>query len=209
MFRTESTKVLSIESAAAHLHSGGLLIYPTETAYAIGCDATNPVALRAIFRLKRRERGKPLPLIVASRAMAEYYARFTPLARRLAVRYWPGPLTIVLASRFSPLPVRRGSVRGRAALAPSTIAANGTIALRVSSHPIARALSRSLGRPIVSTSANRAGASPCYSARAALRSLRGGVRAVDTGPLPHRRPSTIVDARGDRPIVLRRGSIRV
>ena len=197
-----------LSAAVVHLRAGGLFIYPTETAYAIGCDATNVTAVQAIFRLKGRERGKPLPLIVASRAMAERYARFTPLARRLAARYWPGPLTIVLASRFSP-PLPEGEREGVGMLAPGVVASNGTIALRVSSHPVARALSRRLGRPIVSTSANRAGEPPCYSARCALRSLRGGVFAIDTGPLPHRRPSTIVDARSDRPHIHRIGQIQI
>ncbi|MBI4449850.1 threonylcarbamoyl-AMP synthase, partial [Candidatus Uhrbacteria bacterium] len=191
----------------AQLRAGGLLIYPTETSYAIGCDATNANAVRSILRLKGRERGKPLPLIVASRTMAERYARFTPIARRFARRYWPGPLTIVAASSKLQAPSHR--------LATGIIAPNHTVALRVSSHPIARALSRSLGRPIVSTSANRAGAPSCYSARAALRSLgfrqehARSLSVLDLGPLPRRRPSTIVDARGDRLIVLRQGSIRV
>ncbi|MBI4434998.1 L-threonylcarbamoyladenylate synthase [Candidatus Uhrbacteria bacterium] len=241
-----TARVSGIESdllrdAVRHLHAGGLLIYPTETAYAIGCDATNARAVRAIYRLKGREHGKPLPLIVASRAMAARYAQFTPLARRLAKKYWPGPLTLVLTQDISPPPPQwRGSERGRRVLAPGIIAPNGTIALRTSSHSIARALSRALGRPIVSTSANRSGEPPCYSVGSALQSfgvhqpssfllpLRGrssssrggvgggawrvrggGVLVVATGPLPRRRPSTIVDAHGDRPVILRQGAIRV
>src|SRR3989338_9502620 len=89
----------SRRAAIAHLRSGGLCIYPTETAYAVGCDATNARAVAHVFAVKGRARGKPLPLIVASSAMAWRYARPTQLARRLAQRYWPGPLTLVLAAR--------------------------------------------------------------------------------------------------------------
>lgn len=251
--RARSIEVPNIRVGVTHLRHGGLLIYPTETAYAIGCDATNARAVRAIFRLKGRERGKPLPLIAASVAMAKRYARFTPLARRLARRWWPGALTIVLPQ----LRHSEGRARGIshhdkvAALAPGALARDGTLALRISSHPIARALSQRLGRPIISTSANRSGQPPCHTTHSVLHSLkvsngakeevtyltRGRVRnmsrpgigekisgvrrmassversmllrILDTGPLHHRPPSTIVDARGDRPIVLRHGTIRL
>lgn len=219
-----------MSEAVAHLCRGGLLIYPTETAYALGCDATDARAVRALFRLKGRERGKPLPLIVASRAMVERYAHLTPLARRLAARYWPGALTIVLPQlRHSEGRARGISHHGKvAALAPGIVSPDGSIALRISSHPIARALSQRLGRPIVSTSANRSGQPPCYTIPSALHSLnrtviaraaryrseaisaaRLGLRVLDIGPLPRRRPSTIVDARGDALRTLRRGTIRV
>ncbi|MDO8598867.1 MAG: L-threonylcarbamoyladenylate synthase [bacterium] len=191
------------------MRRSSIIIYPTETAYAIGCDATNARAVAAIFRLKGRERGKSLPLIVASRAMAERYAQFTPLARQLSKRYWPGPLTLVLAQRFSPPPDRRGSERGWKPLAPGVIAADGTVALRVSSHPIARRLSRQLGHPIISTSANRSGEPPAFSARAAMRAFLAdrNVLLMDVGALPRRKPSTIVDARGSEPIILRQGAV--
>jgi len=181
--------------------SPSIFIYPTETSYAIGCDATNAAAVRGVFRLKGRERGKPLPLIVASRAMAERYAQFTPLARRLAAHYWPGPLTIVAVGRKP----KAGSRR----LAPGVVAANGTIALRISSHPIARALSRRLGRPMVATSANRSGGPPAFSMRAAQRAFPDarGMWIIDAGALPRRKPSTIVDARGSKPIILRQGAV--
>ncbi|MBI4142838.1 L-threonylcarbamoyladenylate synthase [Candidatus Uhrbacteria bacterium] len=224
----------SLSAAIAHLRRGGLLIYPTETSYAIGCDATNARAVRAIFRLKGRERGKSLPLIVASRAMAERYARLTPLARRLTQRHWPGPLTIVVDSRKSIVesrfteqgslpPTGRGSdssfrssrrakeERGWGKFAPGVLAPNHTIALRVSSHPIARALSRHLGRPIVSTSANRSGEPPTRSIAAMHRAFGNDprLRILDGGILPKQKPSTIIDARGRRSVILRSGCIAV
>lgn len=227
---------LDIGCAVAHLRSGGLLIYPTETSYALGCDATNTKAVRAIFRLKGRERGKPLPLIVASMAMAERYIQFTPPARRLAKKYWPGPLTLVLASRSR----RSSTLRRRGAgewarVAPGIIAANGTIALRASSHSIARALSRHLGRPIVSTSANRSGCPPSFSARSALNTFaspsttvirtrpnkhpagstdslirsshQARLVAIDVGSIPRRKSSSIVDCTISPPCMVRVGSV--
>ncbi|MFH1099127.1 MAG: L-threonylcarbamoyladenylate synthase [Candidatus Uhrbacteria bacterium] len=219
----------ALASAVIHLRRGGLLIYPTETSYAIGCDVTNARSVAAIFRLKGREHGKSLPIIVASRAMAERYAKFTSVAQRLARRHWPGPLTLVMEQKISPPPTGKGSERGWGMLAPGVVARDGTVALRVSSHPIVRALSRRLGRPIVATSANRSGEPPAFSARAALRALMpvANVRripllaidpaplfvqkwcGVDGGVLPRRKPSTIVDARGVEPIIIRLGAVRL
>lgn len=192
-----------IQDVIIHLRQGGLVVYPTETSYAVGCDATHAAAVRAVFRLKGRAAGKSLPLIVASRAMAERYAVFTPHARRLARTHWPGPLTMVLALRAAPM---EGSM-----LAYGTIARNRTIALRISSHPVARALSRRLGRPIVATSANIFGKPPAHTARAARRTFRSSVevRILDGGVLPRSVPSTIVDVTDGVPRILRQGIVRI
>lgn len=183
-----------VDAALPHLRAGGVLCYETETSYAIGCDATNARAVRAIFLLKDRERGKPFPLIVASRAMAERWATVTPLAQRLARRCWPGPFTFVL--------------RARRRLGRGVVAQNGTIALRVPAHPIARALARRLGRPIVATSANRSGDPPARSVRAARRAFPD-VPILGSRTLPRRLPSTIVDCTSKRPRVLRTGAMRI
>ena len=205
----ESTATFS--AAIAHLRKGGVLIYPTETSYAIGCDATNAHAVASIFRMKGRASEQSLPLIVASRAMAERYATFTLLARRLTARHWPGPLTVVLtvrARRFSPPPKRGGARGGWRPLARGIIARDHTIALRLSAHPIARTLSRRLGKPIVSTSANRSGHPPARSAIAARRAFpQSSILILDSGASRPRRPSTIVDARTRHAIVLRKGAI--
>lgn len=190
----------SLHGAVVHLRSGGLVLYPTETAYAIGCDATNAAAVTRVFALKGRERGKPLPLIAASTTMVWRWARQTPLARALARRHWPGPLTLVLS--------------GRRRLPHGVAARDGSIAIRVSSNTVARALARHLGNPVVATSANRSGQPACYSVRAALQSFGMArwsfpIMIVDVGALPRRRPSTVVDARGEMSIVIRRGKVRI
>ena len=188
----------ALDSAVKHLGAGGLVVYPTETAYALGADATNAAAVRTIFQVKARTASKALPLIVASTAMARRTATFPPLAARLARAHWPGPLTLVL-------PVKRS---GRLAFGA---AASGTVALRVSSHPIARMLCENLGRPIISTSANRSGHGACYSIRGVKREFKKistPIMVLDAGTLARRRPSTIVRV-APHPVVLRVGSIKI
>lgn len=182
------------------LRSGGTVVFPTETAYGIAADATNAQAVRRVMQVKGRDAGKTAPLIVASRAMAARYAVLSPALRALAKQHWPGPLTIVAPARPD------------SGLASDIIRADGTIAVRVSSHPTARALSRALGGPILATSANRAGQPTCYSVQAIKRQFAG--RKVlpdlflDAGTLPKRLPSTIITEREGNIEVLRAGSIR-
>lgn len=191
-------KVSGVAGAVHHLRAGHLVIYPTETAYALGADATNAHSVQAIFRCKGRRRGKSLPLIVGSLAMAERVGRLNALARRLGRRYWPGALTLVV-------PSRRRLPRG-------VVAANGTVALRLSSHPVARRLSRGLGQPVVATSANRSGRANSYSVRAltgAFGRQRETVYLLSAGTLPRRPPSTIVRPTNFGLQILRQGSVRV
>jgi L-threonylcarbamoyladenylate synthase len=190
--------VRSVSEAARLLKAGALVVYPTETAYALGADPQRQRAVRAIFTVKGRARRTPLPLIVASVAMAARVACLNAAARALARRAWPGPLTLVL-------PSRRRWARGVAA-------ADGTVAVRVSGSPVARALSRSLGRPVVATSANRSGGGNAYSPRAVRRQLAGTAATVyvlSAGRLPRRRSSTVALVRGAAVTVLRQGSVRV
>lgn len=175
-----------LRKALRVLREGGIILYPTETSYALGCDAGNSKARVRIFKIKGRSKSKELPLIVGSEAMARRLYRVNALAARLMKKYWPGPLTLLLDAR-------RG---GKSA------------AIRVPGSVIARVLSRRLGRPIVSTSANLSGKQACFSARTALRQLRGkGIDLVlDAGRLHRRKPSAIVDARCGQLCILRRGS---
>ncbi len=187
-----------LRRAARHVRHGGLIIYPTETAYGLGADARNAKAVRRIFVLKRRAKTKTLPVIVGSVAMAERYVRLSMEARRLARRFWPGPLTLIL-------PARRSTFLARGVMQ------EGMLALRVSSHPVARALARRVHGPIISTSANLAGRGECYSIGevvAQFRTLPRDMLILDAGRLPRRTPSTIV-AFDPAPRIVRRGAIRL
>lgn len=158
---------LVMKNAVAVLKAGGVVVFPTETSYGIGCDATNAEAVRRVFEIKGRPEGKGTPLIVDSFKTAERWGVFSPLAQTLAQKYWPGPLTIVVPATGD------GRVAGRDSLlriAPAVLQDN-TVALRISSHPVARELAKRLGRPLIATSANRSGEPPAYSIRAFLSQI--------------------------------------
>lgn len=179
-----------LREAAAVLKSGGLVVYPTETAYALGCDAASSKARQRIFEVKGRGGDKKLPLIVSSLTMARRLAyrqagvaELPPAALRLARRHWPGPLTLAVSP---------------------------TVALRVSPHPVARGLAQALGRAVVSTSANRSGEPAKYDVLGVIEDL--GLKPdliLDAGPLRPTRPSTIVGFESGQPVVLRPGPIKI
>jgi L-threonylcarbamoyladenylate synthase len=183
------------------LRQGGVILFPTETAYGFGADARREQAVEKIFALKGREAGKTPPLIVASAAMAAEYMELTPVLAKLAKKYWPGPLTIVGR-------VRKG-------LASNVVRSDGTVAMRVSSLPSARALSRGLGAPIVATSANRAGEPTCYCVEACMQQMKDAEvelapdAILDVGHLAQTPPSTIVTEKKGKVVVLRQGTITI
>lgn len=187
-----------VQEAVHALQRGGVVAFPTETAYGLGADATNTRAVKKVFAMKGREAGKTPPLIVASFAMAERCGVFTSKLRRLARQFWPGPLTIVVEAR-------PGSGLSRA-----VIRKDGTIAFRVSSGQIAQTLSRRLKAPVVATSANRAGAAPCYSAECVRKSFTDKLAPdviLDGGTLRRAKPSTIITEIDGEVRVLRKGPI--
>ena len=194
----KSISTQAFENAVKTLRQGGVVLFPTETSYGLAADATDVQAVRRVFEIKGRSLDKTVPLIAASFAMAEKYLRLSRSLRTLAKIYWPGALTIVA-------PVQSAS------LLASGVVRDGTIALRVSSHPLAQRLSQALGRPITATSANRSGEPACYSVPAFLRqqkSLKPDA-VLDAGTLPKRIPSTIVTEKDNQLIVLRQGGLKL
>jgi L-threonylcarbamoyladenylate synthase len=171
--------MFSLEDGIAALKAGELVVYPTETFYAIGADAFSSTALRRLFRVKGREPGRPVGLIAADTAMAFSVAREIPDdARRLADAFWPGPLTIVLPARED---------------IATELAGPDGVGVRVSPNPIARALSAGLGRPITATSANLSGAAPASTLAEARAGLGEKVKVyLEGGKLTTSAPSTVV-----------------
>jgi L-threonylcarbamoyladenylate synthase len=171
--------MFSLDDGIAALKGGDLVVYPTETFYAIGADAFSSAALRRLFRVKGREPGRPVGLIAADTAMAFSVAREIPHdARRLADAFWPGPLTIVLP--------------GREDIATELAGPDG-VGVRVSPNPVARALSAGLGRPITATSANLSGAAPASTLAEARAGLGEKVKVyLEGGKLTASAPSTVV-----------------
>ncbi|WIY53394.1 L-threonylcarbamoyladenylate synthase [Devosia sp. YIM 151766] len=184
-----------IEDAAALLRHGRLVAFPTETVYGLGADATNSDAVLSIYETKGRPRFNPLIVHCADLAMAEKLALFSPLARRLAQAFWPGPLSIVL-------PLRPGH-----GLADITTAGLDRVALRVPDHPIAQALLRASGRPLAAPSANPSGRLSPTNAEQVRRGFAGNVPVLDGGACQAGVESTIIAVDGDRLIQLRAGAL--
>lgn len=185
----------SIAEAIDRLRAGGIVVYPTETLYGLGCDATDERALRRLAALKGRDAGKPISVLISSRAhLSDVADAPTADAERLMDAFWPGPLTIVFRARDSLSEILTG---GRA-----------TIGARVSPHPIARALAEGLARPLTSTSANPGGEPPPSTADDARAYFGDRVDAyVDDGPTVGSPASTVIDCSGDRPVVVREGAV--
>ena len=183
-----------IEDGIAALQVGELVVYPTETFYAIGADAFSSTALRRLFMLKRREPGRPVGLIAADTAMAFSVAREIPIdARRLADAFWPGPLTLVLPARDD--------------IADELKGPEG-VGIRVSPNPIARALSAGIGRPITATSANLSGEAPASTLENARAALGEKVKVyLEGGNLTASAPSTVVAINGSGWKMVRVGAI--
>lgn len=171
--------MFSIADGIEALRAGELVVYPTETFYGIGADASSSIALQRLFELKRREPDRPVGLIAADTVMAFSVAREIPAdARRLADAFWPGPLTLVL-------PARDG-------VAPELTGPDG-VGIRVSPHPVARVLSAGLGRPITATSANLSGQAPATTLAEARGAVGDKVKVfLEGGKLTAPAPSTVV-----------------
>ncbi len=194
---TDGTPVpADLPQAADLLRQGALVAFPTETVYGLGADATNGQAVAAVFAAKGRPRFNPLICHCPDAAAAWHDVVPDTRAERLAARFWPGPLTLVL-------PRRAGS-----RVDPLTGAGLETLAVRVPAHPLALALLRAVGRPLAAPSANPSGRVSPTTAEHVLQGLAGRIAAVlDGGPCPVGVESTVLDLTGARPVVLRPGGI--
>ncbi len=185
-----------IKEAIQVLKSGGVIVFPTETSYGLGCDATNAKAVKRVFEIKGRDARKGTPLIVDSLKTAKQCGVFSKTAESLAKAHWPGALTLVL-------PFRLGGT-------PPIISAclqDKNIALRVSSNPIALALAKGLGRPLVATSANQSGEPACFTVTCAK--LVRSDYFVSGGTLRRRRASTLVRVITEQIEILRKGPVHL
>lgn len=162
------------------LKRGGVLAYPTESCYGLGCDPRNAAAVRRVLRLKRRNASKGLILIAAhTRQLWPYIAELPPALTRRMRAAWPGPHTwLVPAARTCPPWLRGG---------------HDTIAVRVTAHRAAAQLCRLAGMALVSTSANLSGGKPARSARQCHRLFGKRVRVIPGSVGARRRPSTMQD----------------
>jgi L-threonylcarbamoyladenylate synthase len=184
-----------VPRAAELLRAGGLVAFPTETVYGLGAHAADPRAVARVFATKGRPADHPLIVHIPHGAPLERWARTVPeVARRLAARFWPGPLTLILQRQ----PSVPDAVTGGA----------DTVGLRVPDHPMALELLRLLDGGIAGPSANRFGrVSPTEAAHVAADLGDAVDLILDGGPCRVGIESTIVDCSGDAPVILRPGGI--
>lgn len=189
------TSDMSVLRPAVDLLARGLVVaFPTDTLYGLAVDPKNVSAVASLFRVKNREE-IAIPLISSDLDQVEReVGLLSPVARRLAATFWPGPLTLILEALPS--------------LGDNLHTGNNTVAVRVPNHPVARELSRLAKHPLTATSANLSGHEAVSTADEVIRSLGDAIALViDGGPTPGGDPSTIVDARGDHPILIRAGAV--
>lgn len=186
----------ALARAVAVLRAGEIVALPTDTLYGLAVDPRVEAAVARLFEAKGRGAERAVPLVGADMAQIEaMFGPLAPVARRLAERFWPGPLTIILEA-------------GEAQVAEQVCGKTGTVGVRVPAHAVPRALARAAGHLLTATSANRSGDRPATTAEAVVASLRERVALVlDGGPTPGGAPSTIVDVGGDRPRLVRDGAV--
>ncbi len=192
---SSSSQNSDIMTAASALAEGGVVIYPTETFYALGGDPNSESAVNRIFVLKGRDFSKPLPLIASDRsAILRVVSRWPVKAEVLAGAFWPGPLSMLLPAADS--------------VSPLLHARTGRLAVRISPHPVAASLAKGLGGLIISTSANLSGGPACRRLDEIPTALLEGVDAVISAGDPlGLLPSTIVDLTETPPRLVRQGAI--
>lgn len=204
-----------ISQAVKVLQTGGLVIYPTETVYGAGVDATNLVAVKKLSEYKSRPLGKPFSIAVTNQKMAAEYVELNDTAKNLYRQFLPGPLTVIskVATQGLTFAGRRLDLKG-ADIAPGIISEAGTLGIRISSHPLVSAIVRKLGRPISATSANQAWGKRPYQISDILFNISDKKKQlidliIDAGELPRNEPSTVIDTTLDDRIVLRQGDIKL
>lgn len=187
-----------IEKAIKILKNGGLIIYPTETCYGLGGDATNPEALKKIMKYKTLRGSKPVSVAVADIDMAKEYVDINEMATNIYNNYLPGPITVISKSKGN--------------LQPPVVSINGGVGVRYPDYPITLQLIKRFGKPITATSANVSYRSTPYSIQKLIKNLpKQSLNlidlVIDAGELPKNSPSTVLDTTMNQLATLRQGKI--
>jgi L-threonylcarbamoyladenylate synthase len=194
------TKLLSanqpgaIDKAVALLLGGQLIAFPTDTLYGVGADVHDPTAIRRLYAAKDRPTDKGIPVLLSDAGQLLQVAASVPqVARDLADRFWPGPLTLILH---------------RNPRLPAELTPGDNIAVRVPDNEIARRFIQAAGGAVATSSANRSGQAPALNALEALEALGHAIAAViDGGPVRYAQASTIVDCTLSPPQLIRQGPL--
>jgi len=191
----ESPQRDAIQEAAKWILNGGVIAMPTDTLYGLAADPWSVSAIARVFAVKGRAAERALPLVAADAMQAaEHLGRLPAAGQRLAERFWPGPLTLLVAAP-----------RG---LAPDVTGGTGKVGVRVPADAVARAICAGVGRPITATSANVSGEPATADPDQVERTLGGSLDLlVDTGTTKGGAASTIVDVTGTDAVLVRAGAI--
>jgi L-threonylcarbamoyladenylate synthase len=184
-----------IEAAAAAVLAGDIVAIPTDTLYGLAADPFSRDAVARLFTIKDRARERAVPLVAADvEQVVEHLGRLNARTRRLAERFWPGPLTLLIPAPDT--------------LAPEVSGGTGQVGIRVPDHAVPRAICRAAGRPLTATSANISG-EPATADPDMVETTIGSRIALllDAGATAGGPPSTIVDATGDELRLVRAGAI--
>lgn len=185
--------------------AGQTVVFPTETSYGLGCDATNQESVNKIFLIKGRPSDKPLLVVVPNIEMAKKYVVWNDTLEKIAQNYWPGALTVVGSYQ---LPATSYHT-----LARGVVSKDNTVAIRVTANPLLQSITEKMGRPLVATSANISNAGDLYSSAAAIEMFKDcGVQPdiiLNFGELTKNPPSTIVGIVDGKAAILRQGSVKI
>ncbi len=187
----------AIQAAARVLNAGGLVLYPTDTVYALAANALDLTAIQKVYEIKGRDYSKPIHVIVRDMAQAEGYVVLDDTARRLAALFLPGALTIVAPKRANVPALLTGGI--------------DTLGIRIPDNTVCLRLAQAVDYPLTTTSANRSAMPNTYSV-ADVQAQMGGEfdqidMVLDTGPIPQRPPSTVVSVAGRTIKLIREGAI--
>ncbi len=181
-----------IKLAAVTVKKGGLVVFPTDTVYGVGCDPRNPKAVKAIYRIKKRNETKNLPVLGYSKEEISKIVVFDKISNRIADRFWPGPVTLVLKLKDEEI--------------KKSMNLDDSIAVRVPNHTCTLSLLKEC-KLIVGTSANYSGNLPSFDSKEVLKSFSGFDVFLDGGRISNSNESTVVEIlKGDLKI-LRHGKI--
>ena len=190
----------SVKIAVETLRAGGLVIYPTETLYGIGADATNSKAVKKLTKYKNRPFGKPYSIAVTGQEMAEKYVNLNKTAEDLYREFLPGPLTIIS--------------EGKHIVAPGVESEDGTLGIRIPDYKLVMEIVKKFRKPITSTSANASYKKRPYEVNDILDNISDRQKnlvdlIIDAGVLPPNDPSTVIDTTLDDAVTLRQGEIKL
>ena len=191
----EEPSALAVNEAARILRAGGLVAFPTETFYGLAVDPRQERAVERLFRVKKRDWRKPIPLLISRLEQLPEIVTAIPAAyQSLIEQFWPGPLTLIFPAQPH--------------LPPTLTAGAASIAVRQSSHPLARSLIDAFGFAITGTSANLSGQAPATNVSSLAKKLTDAcTMLLDGGPTPGGLSSTIAGIEDGKLAVLRQGAI--